>query len=504
MFLLSAFGQRAVPGISGRSGGGGLPPSSLTALSLALRLVVARGWAASAATSTTAPGSFLSTSSWRTPPPPGVPCTRHRGNFGGTGCTNNSADGGGGLRTSYHRRRQRGSGPAWGAARELGGTSGGSIRAFATSRSPTGGSSSCKATASILSERQGIPPTGNAGDAEIFSHGGDSSADGRENPGDLPEGTASKLTMRSLRTARDRGSVKNKSKKGKPVKGEPPSRAADTASSGSSNGSNPRGGPKLLRLSKLLADRAVGTRSEVDTLVRRGRVKVDGVVTRSPKKKLAADCVIEVDGEVHGPVPLIVAFHKPKGVITTLSDDWDREDLSDVLPKSLLLKHHPVGRLDADSSGLLLLSSDGALTHRLLNPRFEVEREYVASVEVLPTSEEPGDSLVAALGEGVTTADGVYKADVPGIDGRDVRVVVREGKNRMVRRMLANAGYPVLELRRERYGRIMLGDLQEGEHTPVLGDALEWAQSVLQLQAPADVAVEVGSDGHVDEEEAVP
>lgn len=73
-------------------------------------------------------------------------------------------------------------------------------------------------------------------------------------------------------------------------------------------------------------------------------------------------------------------------------------------------------------------------TLSLLVLRFEVEREYVASVEVPPASEEPGDSLVAALGEGVTTADGVYKADVPGIDGRDVRVVVREGKNRMVRR----------------------------------------------------------------------
>eukprot|EP00752_Nemacystus_decipiens_P017129 g15344.t1 len=258
---------------------------------------------------------------------------------------------------------------------------------------------------------------------------------------------------------------------------------------GGSTGGDSRGMPKPLRLSKLLADRAVGSRSEVDAMVRRGRVKVDGAMVKSPKIKLPVDCIIEVDGKECGPVPLLVAFHKPKGIITTLSDDWDREDLSDVLPKSLLLKHHPVGRLDADSSGLLLLSSDGALTHRLLNPRFEVEREYVATVDVSdddPEAGEPGDALVAALREGVSTADGVYKADVAAIDGRDVRVVVREGKNRMVRRMLANAGYPVLELKRERYGNILLGDLPQGDHAPVSGEALEWAKSVLQLQPAAE------------------
>ncbi|CAN0058165.1 unnamed protein product [Ectocarpus fasciculatus] len=336
-----------------------------------------------------------------------------------------------------------------------------------------------------------------AGDASAASTGGDGGRDGDDDsPGELPA-TGAKLNLRSLRTARERGSVRNKRKKSKPVKGEPTSSPPPPSpASGSAPGG---GGGRLLRLSKLLADRAIGTRSEVDALVRRGRVKVDGAVVKSPKAKLPVDCVIEVNGEVHGPVPLLVAFHKPKGVITTLSDDWDREDLSDVLPKSLLLKHHPVGRLDADSSGLLLLSSDGALTHRLLNPRFEVEREYVASVDVPPEGEEPGDSLVAALNEGITTADGVYRADVPAIDGRDVRVVVREGKNRMVRRMLANAGYPVLELRRERYGKILLGDLLEGEHVPVSGEALEWARSVFQLQAATAAVVDgVGDEKGVE------
>lgn len=263
------------------------------------------------------------------------------------------------------------------------------------------------------------------------------------------------------------------------------------------------GGAKMLRLTKILADRALGTRSEVDTMVRRGRIRVDGKVVKSPKTKLPVDCVIEVNGEECGPVPLLVAYHKPRGVITTLNDDWDRKDLSTVLPKSLLRKHHPVGRLDGDTSGLLLFCSDGALTHRLLSPRFSVEREYFAKVEVPVSGEEPGQELVAALKEGVTTADGVYKADVPGIDGTTVRVVVREGKNRMVRRMLANAGYPVLELRRERYGKILLGDLPEGEHAPVSGEALEWAQSVLAGEglAAAEAVDRSGKEGEGEEKE---
>ncbi|CAM9324927.1 unnamed protein product [Ectocarpus sp. 12 AP-2014] len=490
--------RRAVP--AGAAAGGGAASSfssPLTAFSLALKLVLARGWESSSVTST---GANLPTSCWLTAP--AVPCVQR--------CTTQQSSNSR-LDAKQKGRRLRFLGPsaAWPfCSRDLDTAGAGmhacrSIRYFSRGPRTSGRATSvesqagfmyvernCRATAPSTRRLASSRSVG-AGDASAASTGGGGGRDGDDdNPGTLPA-TAAKLNLRSLRTARERGSVRSKRKKSKQVKGEPSSPPSPSPASSSAPGG---GGARLLRLSKLLADRAIGTRSEVDTLVRRGRVKIDGAVVKSPKAKLPVDCVIEVNGEVHGPVPLLVAFHKPKGVITTLSDDWDREDLSDVLPKSLLLKHHPVGRLDADSSGLLLLSSDGALTHRLLNPRFEVEREYVASVDVPPEGEEPGDSLVTALNEGITTADGVYRADVPAISGRDVRVVVREGKNRMVRRMLANAGYPVLELRRERYGKILLGDLPEGEHVPVSGEALEWARSVLQLHAATAAAVDGGGD----------
>ncbi|CAM9643687.1 unnamed protein product [Ectocarpus sp. 13 AM-2016] len=490
--------RRAVP--AGAAAGGGAASSfssSLTAFSLALKLVLARGWESSSVTST---GANLPTSCWLTAP--AVPCVQR--------CTTQQSSSSRlDAKQKGRRLRFRGPSAAWPfCSRDLDIAGAGihacrSIRYFSGGPRTSGRATfvesqagfmyaerNCRATAPSTRRLASSRSVG-AGDASAASTGGGGGRGGDDdNPGTLPA-TAAKLNLRSLRTARERGSVRSKRKKSKPVKGEPSSPPSLSPTSSSALGG---GAARLLRLSKLLADRAIGTRSEVDTLVRRGRVKVDGAVVKSPKAKLPVDCVIEVNGEVQGPVPLLVAFHKPKGVITTLSDDWDREDLSDVLPKSLLLKHHPVGRLDADSSGLLLLSSDGALTHRLLNPRFEVEREYVASVDVPPEGEEPGDSLVTALNEGITTADGVYRADVPAISGRDVRVVVREGKNRMVRRMLANAGYPVLELRRERYGKVLLGDLPEGEHVPVSGEALEWARSVLQLQAAIAAAVDGGGD----------
>ncbi|CAN0193481.1 unnamed protein product, partial [Discosporangium mesarthrocarpum] len=197
------------------------------------------------------------------------------------------------------------------------------------------------------------------------------------------------------------------------------------------------GGGKLLRLGRLLANRGVGSRTEVEKLILKGRVKVEGSIVRSPKARFPESSVLEVDGEECRAVPLLIAFHKPKGVITSIRDDWGREDLTSVLPQAVLRKHHPVGRLDGDTSGLLLLSSNGHLTHMLLQPRYEVEREYVARVAVPAGSGAPGSALGKALEEGVEAADGIHVAKLLGCEGeggRDLRLVVREGKHRMVRR----------------------------------------------------------------------
>ena len=134
-----------------------------------------------------------------------------------------------------------------------------------------------------------------------------------------------------------------------------------------------------VRLDKFLNDASVAaSRAACSKLVKQGRVAVDGVVAKRAAAKVPADARVTVDDVLVEPLPLLWAYHKPVGVHSTLSDDRGRPDLSVVAPR----KAHPVGRLDADTSGLLLFSSDGALTHKLLSPRAAVEKEYVATCEV--------------------------------------------------------------------------------------------------------------------------
>ena len=224
------------------------------------------------------------------------------------------------------------------------------------------------------------------------------------------------------------------------------------------------------RLDKLLASRGVGSRQEVRTLCRRRRVSVNGKVITDSSTKVDPAATISVDGELLEQLPRIVLYHKPVGVISTMHDDWERQDLGNVLPDRWRLKLHPVGRLDADTSGLLLFSSDGQITQRLLHPRRGVEREYLATVEGSPQLE----SLGAVLAEGVETAEGIVQSRLEWVEGDRVRVVVTEGKHRMVRRMLNNAGFPVLELHRLRYGGFELGDLEVGEFLVATDEQLEW------------------------------
>lgn len=161
-----------------------------------------------------------------------------------------------------------------------------------------------------------------------------------------------------------------------------------------------------------------------------------------------------------------------------------------LLEKSPMLVNagmHPVGRLDADTSGLILFSSDGVLTQRLLHPRHEVEKEYVATVEIEGSAENIDEDLLRSkLLKGVETSEGIHTASLLRVvdseygDGLfDLTLTVKEGKHRMVRRMLANCGFPVVELKRERHGEILLADLDEGEFRGMQDNELDWIQSLL-------------------------
>jgi 23S rRNA pseudouridine2605 synthase len=242
-------------------------------------------------------------------------------------------------------------------------------------------------------------------------------------------------------------------------------------------------GGSAVRLEKFLNDASVAaSRAACTKLVKQGRVAVDGVVAKRAAAKVAADARVTVDGVAVEPLPLLWAYHKPVGVHSTLSDDRGRPDLSTVAPR----RSHPVGRLDADTSGLLLFSSDGALTHKLLSPRVAVEKEYVATCDIAEGADaalarSPEAFLRDRLAAGVQTTLGVHVGDVLDAcfdnDRVTVRLVVREGKHRMVRRMLANVGCPVVGLQRERVGDVRLGALAEGAVEAIADDG--WAQSLI-------------------------
>jgi 23S rRNA pseudouridine2605 synthase len=217
------------------------------------------------------------------------------------------------------------------------------------------------------------------------------------------------------------------------------------------------------RLQKVLARAGLGSRRACEDLIREGRVTVNGrVATLGDRVDPRADRV-EVDG---GRVPLdpelrYLALHKPRGVVTTARDPQGRPDVSRYYPEGVRV--FPVGRLDRDTEGLLLLTNDGELANRLLHPRYGVEREYLAEVEGRPT-----ERALTALRRGVELEDGPARAvsarRVGGSGERGaVRVVMTEGRKREVRRLLAAVGLPVRRLVRVRVGPIRLGRLRPGE-----------------------------------------
>ncbi len=221
-----------------------------------------------------------------------------------------------------------------------------------------------------------------------------------------------------------------------------------------------------MRLEKDLAKRSGCSRKQARAWIRRGRVAVDGLVVRDSAMQTAPVAELSLDGEVLALAPVAVAFHKPEGVQCTVGDPFGRRSLQEAAAPLLAMGLHPVGRLDADSEGLLLFLADGQLTQRLLHPKHGVEKEYDATVQG-PIPEDLDEQLSA----GVATALGVFRARLvvatPSGDGGVVTLAVTEGKHRMVRRMLANLGLPVQRLVRRRLGGVALGDLKEGSWRPL-------------------------------------
>ena len=223
----------------------------------------------------------------------------------------------------------------------------------------------------------------------------------------------------------------------------------------------------MKRLDRLICERGGDSRKQASLLVRKKRVTSNGILLLQGAQRYPENIPIEIDSEVLKVLPTVIAFHKPEGVLSANSDFEGRPCVGDWLPP----RFHIVGRLDSDTRGLLLFSRDGALTQRMLHPKFGTEREYIATVKGNPKPE-----LISQLAVGVSTSLGLAQARVLDLGEDWVRLVVTEGRNRIVRRMLHNAGHSVLELERVRFGTITIGDLAEGASRNVTTEELRMWQ----------------------------
>jgi 23S rRNA pseudouridine2605 synthase len=231
-----------------------------------------------------------------------------------------------------------------------------------------------------------------------------------------------------------------------------------------------------MRLAKYLAHAGVASRRAAETLIAAGRVSVQGVPVTDPARAVDEHSQVAVDGQpVAGPEPRVLyAVHKPVGVVSTARDTHGRRTVLALVPATGL-RLYPVGRLDADSSGLILLTNDGELANRLTHPRFEVPKTYVASVGGGPV----GETQLRALRSGVRLEDGrTAPARVRRIGDGTLELTIHEGRNRQVRRMCDAVGHPVLALRRVGFGPLSLGDLAEGEHRRLSAAEVERLQEL--------------------------
>ena len=196
--------------------------------------------------------------------------------------------------------------------------------------------------------------------------------------------------------------------------------------------------------------------------MRAGRVTVDGEVVTDPARDVGEWDEVSLDGEPVAEEPREVwAVNKPAGVVSTAREPGRRRAVVELVPSAARL--YPVGRLDADSTGLLLLTNDGELANRLTHPRYEVEKAYRIELRRPPSEDD-----LRRLAAGVELEDGMTApAEVDRRGEREIEIVLREGRNRQVRRMAEAVGNEVVALRRVRFGPFELGDLAEGSARPL-------------------------------------
>jgi 23S rRNA pseudouridine2605 synthase len=235
-----------------------------------------------------------------------------------------------------------------------------------------------------------------------------------------------------------------------------------------------------MRLVKFLAHAGVASRRAAEAIIGEGRVTVDGEVVTDPARDVDETTRVEVDGRrVEAEPREVHALNKPAGVVSTARDTHGRPTVTALVPSERRL--YPVGRLDADTTGLILLTNDGELANQLTHPRYEVPKTYVARVEPAPVREP----AMRALREGVELEDGTtsparVRQPRPGV----LEIQIGEGRKRQVRRMVEAVGHRVTALERVAFGPLRLQRLAEGEHRRLSAAEVERLRAAARMARP--------------------
>jgi 23S rRNA pseudouridine2605 synthase len=219
------------------------------------------------------------------------------------------------------------------------------------------------------------------------------------------------------------------------------------------------------RLQKVIAQSGVTSRRKAEKLIEEGKVRVNDKVVTTLGTKVTSDDKIEVEGvPLEKEQPVYYMLYKPRGVISSVNDDKNRKVVLDYLPE-IKQRLFPIGRLDYDTSGLILLTNDGDFANLLMHPKHEIEKIYVAKIKGIPRRED-----LAQLKKGIKADGDFLKADHVKLLSSDnnkntsiIQLVLHQGKNRQVRRMFDAINYPVDKLKREKYGFLTLQGLNPGD-----------------------------------------
>ncbi|RLL48167.1 rRNA pseudouridine synthase [Oceanobacillus piezotolerans] len=224
------------------------------------------------------------------------------------------------------------------------------------------------------------------------------------------------------------------------------------------------------RLQKVIAQSGVTSRRKAEELILDGKVKVNGKVVLTLGTKVSPNDKVEVNGvPLEKEPPVYYLLYKPRGVISSVKDDKGRKVVTDLLSDEITERVFPIGRLDYDTSGVILLTNDGEFANLLMHPSHKIDKVYVAKIKGIPTKTE-----LLQLRKGVKSGQDVLKAVQYRIISSDkkanttlIELTLHQGKNRHVRRMMEEIGYPVQKLKREKFGFLTVEGLTPGEYRPL-------------------------------------